>query len=141
VASANLELVRSIYAAWERGDYSSAEWAHSEIEFVLPDGPDPGHFKGKAEMAEAWRGRLSGWEDVRIGVEEIRELDDERVLVVQHFSGRGKTSGLDLGRVQAQRAALVHIRDGKVTKYVAYWDRELAFADLGLSSEAGSRSS
>jgi hypothetical protein len=28
--SANVELVRSIYAAWGRGDWSSVEWAHSE---------------------------------------------------------------------------------------------------------------
>jgi hypothetical protein len=39
--SANVELVRSIIDAWERGDYSSAEWAHPEIEFVWADGPDP----------------------------------------------------------------------------------------------------
>jgi hypothetical protein len=76
-------------------------------------------------MAEAWRKRLSAAEDVRFEAEEFRELDDERVLVLQHFSGRGKTSGLDLGRVQAQGAALVYIRDGKVTKFVGYWDCEL----------------
>ena len=35
MASANLKLVRSLYTAWERGDYSYTEWAHPEIEFEV----------------------------------------------------------------------------------------------------------
>jgi len=50
---ANLDLVRSVYAAWESGDFGSVEWAHPEIECVAPDGPEPGGLKGLAGMTRA----------------------------------------------------------------------------------------
>ncbi len=141
MASANLDLVRSLYAAWERGDYDSDEWAHPEIEFVSPDGPTPGRWIGRRGMAEAHREFLSAWEDFRQEVDEYRELDGERVLVLSRFSGRGKTSGLELEEMRSKGAELFHIRDGKVTRLISYWDRERAFADLGLAPEAGSKRS
>jgi ketosteroid isomerase-like protein len=128
----NLELVRSIFAAWERGDYSSAEWAHPEIELVAADGPTPGSWTGVAAMAEAWRETLSAFEELLSEADEYRALDDERVLVLMHFSGRGKTSGLEVGDIHMKGANLFHVRDGKVSRLVTYWDRERAFADLGL---------
>jgi ketosteroid isomerase-like protein len=130
--SPNLDLVRSIFAAWDRGDFSSTEWAHPEVEFVTADGPDPGHWKGPAGMAEASRDFLSTWEDFRIEPEEYREIDDRRILVLVRVSARGKTSGLDLGQLRTGGAWLFHVHDGKVTRFVRYFDRERALADLGL---------
>ena len=132
--SENLDLVRSIYADWERGDFfRSADWAHPEIEFVLADGPEPGRWTGLAGMAEAARLRLSGWEEYRTAAEEYRELDAERVLLLVDRSVRGKASGLELAQLHAKTAHLFHIRDGKVTRLVAYFEPGRALADLGLT--------
>jgi ketosteroid isomerase-like protein len=139
VTSANVDLVRSIFAAWERGDFSSAEWADPEIEYVIADGPSPGIWTGLAGMAQANRDFLSAWEEWHGKVYECRELDGERVLVLVDFKGRGKTSGLELGQMQAKGANLFHDRSGKVTRFVLWLDRERALADLGLVSEAGSQ--
>ncbi len=138
--SANVDLLRLIYSGWGRGDFSSAEWAHPEIELVNDDGPAPGTWRGVAAMAEAFRDFLSAWEDYRVEVEEYRELDGERVLVLMLHCGRGKTSGLEVGQMGTKRAGanLFHLRDGRVTKLILYWDRDNAFADLGLASETGS---
>jgi ketosteroid isomerase-like protein len=140
VASANVDLVRSMYAAWERGDYSSVEWAHPEIEFVIADGPQPSSWTGVAEMAEGWSGFLNASEEWRTKADEYRELDGERVLALAHYSGRGKASGLELAEVYTQGgASLSHVRGGRVVRPVVYFDRERALADLGLAPEGSSR--
>ena len=140
MASANLDLVRSLGEAFDRGDFSSADWAHPEIEWEIADGPAPGRWKGVAGMVEGWRDFLSAWEDWRSETEGSLELDDERVLGFFHFSARGKRSGLEAGQIQTKGAALYHIRDGKVTRLVLYWNRERAFEDLGLPSETSASS-
>ena len=128
----NVELVRSICASWERGDFSSADWAHRDIEYVIADGPTPGSWSGLAGLAEGWRNWLNAFEDFRGEAVEYRELDEERVLVVTVFTGRGRTSGVDIGQTQSTGANLFHLRDGKVTRLVTYLDHAEALAAAGL---------
>ncbi len=130
--SENLDLVRSIYADWERGDFESAEWAHPDVEYVWVDGPTPGSWSGLAGMAEGARGIFNAWEGYRVEAHEYRELDNERVLVFTRMRGRGKASGLELGQTRTEGATVFHVRHGKVTRHVYYWDRDRALADLGL---------
>ncbi len=129
--SENLDLVRSIYADWERGDFSSAKWAHPEIDFEFADGPEPGRWRGLEEMAARYGDWLRGWRDFRAAPEEYLVVDDQRILVLVQNSGRGRASGLELE--QRSVANLFEIREGRVTRFVLYWDRDRALADLGLA--------
>ena len=130
--SENLDLVRSILAAWEQADFRSVAWAHPQIEYILLGGPEPGKWDGLAAMTASVRSFMSAWEDYGITAEDLRELDDERVLALVRLSGRGKTSGLEIADTHAQGAEVWHVRDGTVTRLVMYWDRDHALADLGL---------
>ncbi len=131
--SENLDLVRSINAAHERGDYGSAEWAHADIEYVIVGGPTQGSWKGRVAMAKAARELFSRSDEHRTVVDELRPLDGERVLVLCHSTGRFKASGIELDAAQRQIATLYQVRDGKVIRHVVYMDRADALADLGLT--------
>ena len=123
--------------AWKDGDWTSVDWADPEIEYEIADGPAPGRWTGLRGLEEGWRNILGAWENFRIEADEYRQLDAERILVFHRWSGRGKTSGVELGQISAKGAGLFHIRSGKVTRAVTYFDRDRALADVGLAPEAG----
>jgi ketosteroid isomerase-like protein len=135
MSSASLELVRSIYAAWEQGDFSSAEWADRDIEYVVVDGPEPGRWRGLEAMAEGWRSWLRGWTDFRAEPDDFLFLEGDRILALVRNSAIGRTSGLELE--QRSVANLFELRDGKVVRLVIYLERQHAFAELGLAPHTG----
>jgi hypothetical protein len=96
--SENLDLVRWIVAAWERGDYSSVAWQDPEIEFAIADGPTPGTWKGAAGITEGWGAFLSAWDGFHAKADEYRELAGGAVLLLGRFGGRGKMSGMTSGK-------------------------------------------
>jgi ketosteroid isomerase-like protein len=133
--SANLDLVRSICAAWECGDFSSAEWANPEIERVIVGGPEPGSWTGLAGMAQAVaRSSTPG----RTCEPRCTDTASSTVSGSSPFFGCSRVARRAVaawGEVQSKGANLFRLRDGKVTRLVFYWDRERARADLVLASE------
>jgi ketosteroid isomerase-like protein len=129
----NLEVVKSIYAAWERGDFSAADWADPDIDFAMAGGLIEGRWKGVAEMAAAWAAMLAAYDHLVAVPEEFRDLDGERVLVFLTNEGRGKESGIEIGPISTKAANVFRVREGKVTELILYWSRERAMEDLGLS--------
>lgn len=132
--SEDLDLVRSIFAEWERGDFSGTDWAHPDIEYSVVDEPGSASMRGLAAMGTAWRQFLSAWEEYRVEAEEYRELDDGRILVLLHARGRGRTSGLELSETTRGKGANVfQIHDRQVIRLYSYFDHRRALTDLDLA--------
>ena len=56
-----------------------------------------------------------------------------RILVLNHLAARAKASGIDVSRMHRNGAAILSLRDGLVMRYLSYFDRANALADLGLA--------
>src|SRR5438445_6788259 len=99
--SENVDLLRSIFSNWERGDFSSTAWAHPALEWVMADGPTPGNWTGIAGMREGWAKFRSVWAEYHFAAQNYRELDSERVLVLGRFTGRRNANGADREQTRA----------------------------------------
>jgi ketosteroid isomerase-like protein len=128
-----LELARSIFAAWEAGDYSASGWAHPEIEFRIVGGPVSGTWRGRDGMAEGWRDFLDAFEGFSSGQSEAELVRPGLVLVRAGVTGRGRTSGVDLSRTGTKTGTVFHIDGEQVVRLHFYIDGEEALTDLGLT--------
>src|SRR6185369_9996376 len=61
----NVEIVRSIYDDWARGDFSQGDAFHPDVEFDMTDWPGGGSARGVEGMRRAWMESLRAWEDFR----------------------------------------------------------------------------
>jgi ketosteroid isomerase-like protein len=128
MSEGNVEIVKGIFEAWERGDFTSIDWADPEIEFSIP-GPDPHVHRGIEATGRAWVEFLGAFDDLRIAGEEFHDVGD-KVVVEQIFRGRGKGSGIPIDAIPG--GAVFTLRDGKVTRFQGYVTVEEALASAGI---------
>jgi ketosteroid isomerase-like protein len=125
-----LELVKGIYRRWERGDFTSAEWADPEISFDIP-GPDR-ELQGVEEMSRTWLGWLQSYKEMRIEAKSFHQAGDT-VVVEQVFHGEGRVSGIPLDQIAG--AAALTVRDRKVIRFRGFTNLRDALADAGIEPD------
>ena len=127
---ADLELVKGIYRAWERGDFSSVEWAHPDISFDVP-GPNR-ETHGVEQMGRSWLDWLRAYGGLRIEAKSFHRAG-EAIVVEQVFHGEGRASGIPLDQIAG--AAALTVRDGKVIRFRGYTNLADALADTGTADQ------
>jgi hypothetical protein len=90
--------------------------------------PHPGgQARGREQVLGFLRSYMGAWSEYRVELEQVRAIDDERVLVTFTEIARGRSSGVETA---VSPAAVVTLRGGFVVRYEGVY-RD-AIAELGL---------
>jgi ketosteroid isomerase-like protein len=134
VSEENVRIIRHLYEHWERGDFSTPDFFHPEVEHsrIGAETPDlEGEWRGLEGLSASFGEYVAAFSGLRIKAEQIIDLGDDRVLVLARHTAHGKLSGAP---IEHSLADLFTLRDGRIVRYDSYWDRAKALEAAGLSA-------
>jgi ketosteroid isomerase-like protein len=122
------ELVSGGYASFATGDIPDvlARFA-SDIAWTIP-GPSAlaDTYNGPDGVASFFGQLQQAYTRLEVHADEIRALDDERVLALGHHTGEGAGGSFDVGFAHVWR-----VRDGKAVAFFEYTDTEALGRAMG----------
>jgi ketosteroid isomerase-like protein len=129
MAPSNIDVVRAVVDAFNRGDFATAlDLCTEDVEFDwsrrLLDGEV---FHGHEGVRRFMQDTLEIFDEIHIPAEDVTDLGNDLVLLAGRARFRGHVSGLD---VEAYAANLWTVRDGKVARFRFYQTKEDALADV-----------
>jgi len=128
----NVEIVRAVIDAWNRGDIDG--WLDQATpDFVwIPAGPaavERSVYQGREEVREAMAGGSETWEEFRFEESDIRSVG-ESVVWLGRVHAKGRASEVELDQEFAIHAV---VRDGRLARTEGYLSRAEALEAAGLS--------
>jgi uncharacterized protein len=125
----NVELVRRILEAWNRGDLdAAAAELDTDVVWTWPKNvPEAGTHTGRDEVMRRLEEFLEAWNGLTITIERLVDADD-RVVALVRYSGMGQESGIEVSS-RSTDAQVWTVRDGSVVSVELY----------GGSSDASAR--
>ena len=128
------EQIEASTEALNAGNFDAlAEVFHPELEhhsvFAAVEGEV---YHGIDGQRRRWENVHATWDDFRIAVAEVHDVDDEHVVVVLRLTGKAKASGVPLDTLLGQ---LWTWREEKVWRIVTHTDRREALEAVGLRSQ------
>ncbi len=125
----NVELVRSIYEAFNRRDWDAGfRDAHPDFEFTIQRGPSTGTHRGREEVQGLLEDQAAAFDVWIVEPERFFETGDRIVAFVRfHLRPKGSTAEFEI-----RIGHLWTIRDGKVSSVRGFPEREKALEAAGL---------
>jgi ketosteroid isomerase-like protein len=127
----NVEIVKRAGAAFNESGIEAARrfFAADAVFEEPPEQPAPRVARGIDEIIDLFGKFDEAWAEHKTDIEDVRPVGRDQVLVlsVERFVGR---DGIELA---APAGALFTLRDGKIVRWEAFWERERALEAAGIS--------
>jgi len=122
--------LRELFAAWERGDFSTGGELYAEdIRFTATQPEGQIEARGMAELGRFLQRFFADWERYRVELHELEELGVGRYVARATQHGIGRTSRMD---ITAPVHVAIAMRDGRIVQLEFHLHgREDAVASLG----------
>lgn len=129
----DVELVRSAFEAWNRGEIDEfTGLAAEDIAWLevsgRPEGGSSERF-GRERLRRSLESLFDAWESYHLEVERIEAVGDRVVAVVREVA-KGRSSGLE---IDGRWGYLVTVEDGLIVRIEAYRDAAQALQAAGLA--------
>jgi ketosteroid isomerase-like protein len=128
----NVEVVRTMLGAFAEGGLDAMpELWDPDIEWRAAEGAidDVGEMHGPDAVRRYIQDWIDTFDDFSVGLEDLRDVGDDRVLGIQRLTGRAKLSGTE---TDLRYAVVYTLRDGKVVRGREYLSVEDALEAVGL---------
>ena len=128
----NLEIVRRIYEAANRGDLDTANsYIHPEIEFhTYAQSPEAGVYRGKEAVRKYNEHLFEQFESIRFDVDELVDAGDRVVaMTTQHAVPKGGRQEMNV-----HVAEVWVVRDGLLAERRSYSTRAEALDAAGIEA-------
>ncbi len=129
-----MEIVRRIIESTNR-ETLTRPWRQqrtgaTEMDWSNSIGPLKGVYRGRQEVLGFWRSFRDAWDSLDWDPEEVIDVDETRVIVVNHVRMRGRGSGMDIDAIGVQLWTII---DGKARSNKLYQSKADALEAAGLS--------
>jgi ketosteroid isomerase-like protein len=127
----NVETIREMVAASQRGDWAAAIAPFDpDVELDQTRMPGGGIYHGVDGVWSFYRRWFGSWENIKVRPQRVLEVDADRVLSLLEVSGTGRESGAEVSMTTAD---LYTIREGRIVRAIGYPDQREAVEAAGLS--------
>ncbi len=130
MAGENLEIVRRAFDELRSGEFEGGGW-DSSVEVINAAGwVIETAYRGHAGLRRWWEDLAEAFGDFDLELDDVLEVDEERVLTTQRFVGHFRATEIPF---DGPWASILWIRDGKVVRAEGYMSKRRAMRAAGLA--------